>query len=68
MVHTRTSEDPLLDIPESSARRGSAQAPCGNAPPPPLCPPVSLEVLLTTSNELIGMLMENEARRGASLP
>jgi hypothetical protein len=39
MVHTRTSEDPILDIPEGSVRRGHGQVPRGGAPPPPLCPP-----------------------------
>jgi hypothetical protein len=48
MVHTRTFEDPILDIPEGSARRGSGQAPHGNAPPSPPRTPVSLEQLLVT--------------------
>ncbi len=51
MVHTRTSEDPILDIPEGSVGRGRGQVPLGGAPPPP---PVSLEQLL-----------ENDERRGA---
>jgi hypothetical protein len=42
MVRTRTSEDPILDIPEGSAERGRGQAPCGNPPPPPPRQPVSL--------------------------
>jgi hypothetical protein len=42
MVCTRTSEDPILDIPEGFAARGRGQAPRGNAPPPPPCALVSL--------------------------
>jgi hypothetical protein len=45
MVHTRTSEDSILDIPEGSVGRGHGQAPRDSAPPPP---PVSLEQLLAT--------------------
>jgi hypothetical protein len=48
MVHTRTSEDLILDIPEGSAGRGCGQVPRGNAPPPPPHPPVRLEQLLVT--------------------
>jgi hypothetical protein len=48
MVRTRTSEDPILDIPEGSTGRGHGQAPCGNAPPHP---PVSLEKLLVASGD-----------------
>jgi hypothetical protein len=47
MVHTRATEQVVLDIPEGSARRGRGQAPCANAPPPPpSCSPDSLEQLL----------------------
>jgi hypothetical protein len=53
MVHTRTSVDPILDIPEGSIGRGSGQAPRGNAPPQPPCPPVSLEHLLAMQNDLM---------------
>jgi hypothetical protein len=47
MVHTRVAEEAALDILEGFARHGCGQAPRGNAPPPPLCLPVSLEQLLT---------------------
>jgi hypothetical protein len=45
MVRTRTTDDDMLDIPEGSTqrRRGRGQPSCGNPPPPPLHPPVSLE-------------------------
>jgi hypothetical protein len=60
-VRTRTFEDSIL---EGSAGRGCGQAPRGNAPPPPPCPPVSLEQLLVTQNNLLCLLMENETCRG----
>jgi hypothetical protein len=47
MVRTRVAEEAALDILEGFARHGCGQAPRGNAPPPPLCLPVSLEQLLT---------------------
>jgi hypothetical protein len=62
MVRTRTSEDPILNIPEGSIRCGSGQVPRGGAPPHP---PVSLEQLLTTHNDLMRRLVENDERRGA---
>jgi hypothetical protein len=65
MVHSRTSEDPILDILEGSAGRGRGQAPRGNAPPLPPHPPVSLEELLATQNDLMRRLVENDERRGA---
>jgi hypothetical protein len=65
MVHTRTSEDPILNIPDRSVGHGRGQAPCGNAPPPPPRPPVSLEQLLATQNDLMRGLDENEERHGA---
>jgi hypothetical protein len=43
MVHTRTSEDSILNIPEGSVGRGRGQVPRGGAPPRP---PISLEQLL----------------------
>jgi hypothetical protein len=43
MVRTMTSEDPIVNIPEGSAERGSGQAPRGSGPPHPS---VSLEQLL----------------------
>jgi hypothetical protein len=64
MVHTRTSKDPILDIPEGSVRRGRGQVPRGGAPPPPPCLPVSLEQLLNTQNDLMRRLVENDDHRG----
>jgi hypothetical protein len=43
MVHTWTSEDPILDILEGSVGRGRGHVPRGGAPHPPPHPPVSLE-------------------------
>jgi hypothetical protein len=65
MVHTRSSEDPILDIPETSVGCGHGQAPRGNAPPPPPRPPVSLEQLLAMQNDLMRLIVENEMRRMA---
>jgi hypothetical protein len=65
MVCTRTSDDPILDIPEGSTERGRGQVPCSNAPPPPPHPLVSLEQLLATQNDLMRRLVENNERRGA---
>jgi hypothetical protein len=62
MVHTRTSKDAILDIPEGSIGRGCGQVPRGGAPPPP---PVILEQLLATQNDLMRRLVENDKRRGA---
>jgi hypothetical protein len=63
MVHTRTTDDDVLDIPEGSTprERGRGQPSRGNAPPPALHPPVSLEQLLATQNELMTLLTQNEA-------
>jgi hypothetical protein len=61
MVHIRTSEDAILDIPEGSVGRGHGQVPHSGAPPPP---PVSLEQLLATQNDLMRRLVENDERRG----
>jgi hypothetical protein len=65
MVCTRTSEELSLDIPEGSTRRGHSQVPRGSAPPPPPRPPVSLEKLLSTQNDLMWRLVENEECHGA---
>jgi hypothetical protein len=62
MMRTRTSEDVILDILEGSVGRGRGQVPCGGAPPPP---PVSLEQLLATQNDLMRRLIENDKHRGA---
>jgi hypothetical protein len=61
MVRTRTFEDPILDIPEGSVGCGHGQVPRGGAPPHP---PVSLEQLLATQNDLMRRLVENDERRG----
>jgi hypothetical protein len=61
MVHTRTSEDAIVDIPEGSVGHGRGQVPRGGAPPPP---PVSLEQLLATQNDLMRRLIENDECRG----
>jgi hypothetical protein len=65
MVCTKTFEDPILNIPEGCAECRRGQVPRGNAPPPPPRPPISLEQLLATQNNLMRLLMENETRRGA---
>jgi hypothetical protein len=68
MVRIRTSEGPILDIPESSIGRGHGQAPCGNAPPPPPRPPNSLEQLMATQEDLMRRLVENDECHGAEHP
>jgi hypothetical protein len=65
MVRTRTSEDPILDIPKGFVRHGCGQVPRGGAPPPPPRPPVSLEQLLATQNNLMRRLVENDEHHGA---
>jgi hypothetical protein len=65
MVHTRTFKELSLDSPEGSARRGHGQVPQGGAPPPPPRPPVSLEKLLATQNDLMRRLIENDECCGA---
>jgi hypothetical protein len=65
MMRTMTSEDPILDVPEGSVRRGCGHVPHGSAPPPPPHPPVSLEQLLATQNDLMRRLVENDKRHGA---
>jgi hypothetical protein len=65
MVHTRTSDDPILDIPEGSVRCGHGQVPRGGDPPPTPCPHISLEQLLATQNDLMRRLVENNEHRGA---
>jgi hypothetical protein len=64
MVHTKTSKDATLDIPEGSVRRGHGQVPCGGAPPPPPRSPVTLEQLLATQNDLMRRLVENDEHHG----
>jgi hypothetical protein len=65
MAHTRTSEDSILNILEGSVGRGHGHVPHSNAPPPPPRPPVSLEQLLATQNDLMRRLVANDERRGA---
>jgi hypothetical protein len=65
MVRTRTSKELSLNIPDGSARRGHSQVPCGDAPSPPPRPHISLEQLLSTQNDLMRRLDENDERRGA---
>jgi hypothetical protein len=50
MVHTKANGDDVLDVPEGSVAHGHGlgHSSCGNAPPPPPRPPVSLEQLLAT--------------------
>jgi hypothetical protein len=62
MVRTRTFKELSLNSPEGSAGRGRGHVPRGSAPPPP---PVSLEQLLATQNDLMRRLIENDERRGA---
>jgi hypothetical protein len=68
MVRTRSTEDAMFDIPEGSAGRGRGhgQVPPANPlpPPPPPQAPVSIEDLLATQNELMRVLVHNEANRG----
>jgi hypothetical protein len=45
------------NIPEGSVRHGHGQVPHGGAPPPPPRPPVSLEQLLATQNDLMRRLV-----------
>jgi hypothetical protein len=65
MVRTRTFEDSILDIPEVSVGRGCGQVPLGGTPPLPPRPPVSLEQLLATQNDLMRRLVENDECHGA---
>jgi hypothetical protein len=62
MVHTRTFKELNRDSPEGSLGRGRGQVPRGGAPPPP---PVSLEQLLATHNDLMRRLVENDECREA---
>jgi hypothetical protein len=62
MVHTRTFEDAIPDIPEGYAGCRCGQSPRGNAPPPPPHAPVSLEQLLVTQNDLMRLTVWLNAR------
>jgi hypothetical protein len=70
MVQTRATEDATLDIPEWSAGRGHGrgQAPRDNPLPPPPHTPISIEELLATQNELMRVLIKNEAHCGVDRP
>jgi hypothetical protein len=65
MVRTRTFEELGLDSPEESTRHSHGQVQRGSAPPPPPQPPVNLEQLLATQNDLMRRLIENDEHRGA---
>jgi hypothetical protein len=65
MVRTRTFEELNLNNPEGSTRCGHGHVLRGSAPPPPLRPPVSLEQLLATQNDLMRRLVENDECCGA---
>jgi hypothetical protein len=62
LVHTMTSEELILNILKGCTRCGHGQAPHGNAPPRP---PVSLEQLRATQNDLMRRLVENDECHGA---
>jgi hypothetical protein len=70
MVQTRAAEDAVLNIPEGSAGRGRGHGQVLHANPPPPTPwaPVSIEELLATQNELMRVLVRNEANRGVEHP
>jgi hypothetical protein len=65
MVSIRTSDEWSLNIPEGSARCGLGQVPRGGAPPPPPRPPVSLEQLRASQNDLMRRLVDNDECHGA---
>jgi hypothetical protein len=62
----RAAEDAALDIPKGSIGRGHSrgQVPHANPPPPPPWAPINIEDLLATQNELMRVLVHNEANRG----
>jgi hypothetical protein len=70
MVRTRAIEDAKIDIPEGSVGHGCGhgQSPRGNPPPPPPHLPISIEQLLAMQNELMSVVVQNEARRGVEQP
>jgi hypothetical protein len=65
MVCTRTSEDLILNIPESSTEWRHGQAPRGNPRPPPPRPLVILEQLLAMHNDLMRLIVDDETRHVA---
>jgi hypothetical protein len=70
MVRTRATDDDVLDIPKGSTPlgHGCGQRHHGNAQLPPPRPPVSLEQLLATQNELMTLLIQNGTCHGAERP
>jgi hypothetical protein len=70
MVRTRATEDATLDNLEGSTGSGCGrgQAPHANPPPHPPHAPVSIEELLAAQNELMRVLMQNEAHHGVGHP
>jgi hypothetical protein len=65
IVCTRATKKAILDIPEGSDGRGRGQAPhCNASLPPPPRPLVSLEQWPATQNDLMRLLLENEALHG----
>jgi hypothetical protein len=66
MVRTRATEDVALHIAEGSTGRGHGhgQVPDANPPPPQPYAPIIIEDLLATQNELMRVLVHNEANRG----
>jgi hypothetical protein len=72
MVHTQSVDELAFDILEGSTGRGRSQALRGNEPPPPPLPPVDIAQMLptqnnlmTTQNDLIRRMVENDECRGA---
>jgi hypothetical protein len=72
MVRTRATEDAALDILEGPADRGCGrgrgQFSHANPPPPLPHAPISIEDLLATQNNLMRVLVCNEANRGVEHP
>jgi hypothetical protein len=68
MVRTRANGDDVLDVLEGSAAHRRGHPSRGNVPPSPPRPPVSLEQLLATQNDLMTLLIQNETHRGAEQP
>jgi hypothetical protein len=75
MVRTQSVDELACDIPEGSVGHERGQAPCGNEPPPLASPPVSIEQMLATQNNLKTMqndlmrrMVENDERHGSGHP
>jgi hypothetical protein len=69
-VQTRVTKDAALDILEGSTghMRDHRKAPHTNPLPPLPHAPISIKDLLATENELMRVLMQNDAHRGADRP